>query len=231
MYHVWEIDSESAFFRVEYQTEVINKTALYTVDKQQKYPANRLLRCMLQKNSTSQEWMSEILKWTQMFAKWLPEKESNRIENVLTMYNKSDLSKPNLELLTELSRYGVDKVYIKPNRTYFGNNRPSLDASLQCCPHDFLFFIWRNHWATEWRVPIILCKPMTKFHDNPSLRMEGQICGTVELPRSHAGDSPASFGLSIWLSCSLPFPALDLAFSLTPCILAREVYIANDDVG
>ena len=60
---------------------------------------------------------------------------------VLTMYNKSDLSKPNLELLTELSRYGVDRVYIKPNRTYFGNNQPSLDASLQCCPHDFLLLI------------------------------------------------------------------------------------------
>ena len=29
-------------FSLEYQTEVINKTALYTVDKQQKYPANQL---------------------------------------------------------------------------------------------------------------------------------------------------------------------------------------------
>ena len=31
---------------------------------------------------------------------------------------------------------------------------------------------------------------MTKFHDNPSPRMEEQICGKVELPRSRARDSP-----------------------------------------
>ena len=33
---------------------------------------------------------------------------------------------------------------------------------------------------------------MTRFHDNPSPRMEEQICGKVELPKSRAGDSPTS---------------------------------------
>ena len=70
----------------------------------------------------------------------------------------------------------------------------------QCYPRDFL---WKggkdhlllnlpNHLAMErWAVKI-LYKPMIKFHDNPSVLMEGQICGKVEHPRCRAGDSPAN---------------------------------------
>ena len=69
----------------------------------------------------------------------------------------------------------------------------------QCCPRDFLWkggkdhllLILPHHLAMEMWAVKVLYKPMTKFHDYPSLQMEERICGKVEHPRRHAGDSPA----------------------------------------
>ena len=59
-------------------------------------------------------------------------------------------------------------------------------SSLQwCCPQNFLWkggidhssLILPDHRATDWRVLNILHKPITRYHDNPSPSMKGQIFG------------------------------------------------------